>query len=102
MKFMTMVIMPADKVAEVAAASDKAWAARPAESRPKSAYVLMTVPFEAPPHSIVTVYITEEDNIDAVAARVYPVMLAGATVNIIPVMEYTPGGAVKTEKKLRG
>jgi len=37
-----------------------------------------------------------------VAARVYPVMLAGATVNIIPVMEYTPGGAVKTEKKLRG
>ena len=102
MKFMTMVIMPADKVAEVAAASDKAWAAQPAERRPKSAYVLMTVPFDAPPHSVVTVYITEEDSIDAVAARVYPVMLAGATVNIIPVMEYAPGGAVKTEKKLRG
>ncbi len=80
----------------------QAWAARPAESRPKNAYVLSAVPFDVPPRSVVTVYITEEDSMDAVGARVYPVMLAGATVNVIPVMEYTPGGATKTEKKLRG
>lgn len=102
MKFMTMVIMPADKVAEVAAASDKAWAARPAESRPKNAYVLSAVPFDVPPRSVVTVYITDEDSMEAVAARTYPVMLAGATVSVVPVMEYTPGAATKTEKKLRG
>jgi hypothetical protein len=102
MKFMTMTIMPAEKAAEVAAASDKAWATQPPERRPKSAYVLMTVPFEVPPHSMVSVYITEEDSIDAVAARAYPVMLTGATVNIIPLMELPVGGAAKTEKKLRG
>ena len=102
MKFMTMAVFPAGKAAEVAAASDKAWATQPAERRPKSAYVLMAVPFEVPPQSMVSVYVTEEDSIDAVAARVYPVMLAGANISIIPVMEYSPGGATKTEKKLRG
>jgi len=102
MKFMTMSVIPVEKMAEVAAASDKAWAGQPQERRPKNAYVLMTVPFEVPPHSMVSVYITEEESMEAVAARVYPVTLAGATVNIIPLMEYVPGVAAKTEKKLKG
>jgi hypothetical protein len=29
-------------------------------------------------------------------------MVAGATINVIPLVEYPMGGAAKTEKKLRG
>jgi hypothetical protein len=102
MKFMTMSIIPIEKMAEVTAASDKVWGAQPQERKPKNGYVLMSVPFEVPPRSMVSVYITEEDSIEAMAARVYPVTLAGATVNIIPLMEFAVGGATKIEKKLRG
>ena len=101
MKFMTMIIFPAEKAADIAVASDKTWAAVPRERRP-TAYVLMSVPFEVPPHSMVSVYITEEDNMEGVAARLYPVMLAGASINTIPLMELTLGGSAETEKKLKG
>ncbi len=93
MKFMTVSVLPIDKMAEVAAASDKAWSSQPQERRPKNAYVLMASLPEVPPHSAISVYITEEDSAEAIAARVYPVQLAGATVSIIPVMEFTVAAA---------
>ena len=102
MKFMVLAVVPIEKLGEAAAAHDKVWAAEPPERRPKSAYVLMCVPFEVPPHSMVTTYIIEADTMEAVAARVYPIMLAGASVNVIPLMEFTPGGAAKAQERFKG
>jgi len=102
MKFMSLVVYPVEKAAEVVAASDKVWTSQPRESRPESIYVLMCVPFDVPPNSLVTVTISESDSVETMAARVYPVMLAGATVNIIPLLEVPVTGGVKAEKKYKG
>jgi hypothetical protein len=102
MKFMTMSVYPVTKAAEVAAASDKVWASQPQEGRPASSFVLMAVPFPVPPDSLVVFSIGESDSAEAMAARVYPLMLAGATVNIIPLLEVSFGGGQEAEKKYRG
>jgi hypothetical protein len=103
MKFMTLVVEPVEKAAEVAAASDKGWANWPRESRPEVGYVMLCVPkFKVPPNSLVAFTISEADSADKISARVYPQMVAGATINVIPLVEYPMGGAAKIEKKLRG
>ena len=102
MKFLTMSIYPVAKAAEVAAASDKVWAGRSQEGQPPSAYVLMTVPFPVPPNSLVGITIGESESAEEMAARVYPLMLAGATVDIIPVLEVPLGAGAQAEKKYRG
>ena len=102
MKFMSLVVYPVEKTAEIAAATDKVWASQPRESRPESSYVLMCVPFDIPPNSLVSVTISESDSAETIAARVYPIMLAGATVNIIPLLDVPVTGGVKAEKKYRG
>jgi len=102
MKFMSLVVYPIEKTAEIAAASDKAWAGVPRERRPESVYTLMCVPFDVPPNSLVSVTISESDSAETMAARVYPLMLAGATVNIIPLLEVPVAGGVKAEKKYKG
>lgn len=102
MKFMTLSVYPVEKIAEVAAASDKVWANQPKESRPEASYVMMCVPFDTPPNSMVSVAINESDSAERIAARIYPVMLAGAEVQIIPLLEVPIGGGAKAEKKYRG
>lgn len=102
MKFMTLSVYPVEKTAEVAAASDKVWANQPRERRPEATYILMCVPFDVPPNSLVSVAISESDSAETMAARVYPLMLAGATVNIIPLLEVPIAGGAKAEKKYRG
>ena len=102
MKFMTMIVYPVEKAAEVSAASDKGWASVPQERRAESSYVLMSVPLDVPPNSLVAFSIGESDSAEAMAARAYPVMLAGATVNIIPLLEVPVAGAAKLEKKYKG
>ena len=102
MKFMTLVVYPIEKAAEIAAASDKVWANQPKESRPEAANVMMCVPFDVPPNSLVAFTISESDSAERIAARVYPLMLAGATVSVIPLLEMPIAGTVKTEKKYRG
>jgi hypothetical protein len=62
----------------------------------------MCVPFDVPPNSLVSVTISESDSAETMAARVYPLMLAGATINIIPLLEVPVTGGVKAEKKYRG
>jgi hypothetical protein len=101
MKFMSLVVYPVEKTAEVAAATDKVWAKQPKARRPEGSYVLMCVPFDVPPNSLVSVSISESDSAEAMAARVYPIMLAGATVNIIPLLEVAAAASVKAEKKYR-
>ena len=102
MKFLTMSIYPVAKAAEVGKASDKVWAGRSQEGQPRSAYVLMTVPFPVPPNSLVVVTIGESESAEEMAARVYPLMVAGATVDIIPLLEVPIGGGKEAEKKYRG
>ena len=102
MKFLTMSVYPVSKAKEVGAASDKVWAGRSQEGEPPSAYVLMTVPFPVPPNSLVVVTIGESDSAEEMAARVYPLMVAGATVDIIPVLEVPLGAGAEAEKKYRG
>jgi hypothetical protein len=102
MKFMTLSIYPVAKAAEVGAASDKVGASQPREGRPASAFMLMSVPFPVPPNSLVAFSIGEADTTESMAARVYPIMLAGADVNIIPLLEVPIGGGAEAEKKYRG
>jgi len=102
MKFMTLSVYPVEKTAEVAAASDKVWANQPRESRPEASYVMMCVPFDIPPNSLVSVTMDESDSAEKIAARVYPIMLAGATVQVIPLLEVPVAGGAKAEKKYRG
>jgi len=66
------------------------------------AYILSCVPFDVPPNSLVSFEISKSDSAETMAARVYPLMLAGATVNIIPLLEVRIAGSVKAEKKYRG
>ncbi len=101
MKFMTFSIYPVAMAAEVGKASDKVWAGRSQEGQPPSAYVLMTVPFPVPPNSLVVVTIGESESAEEMAARVYPLMVAGATVNIIPLLEVPLGAGAEAEKKYR-
>ncbi len=101
MKFMIMTAFAAEKAADIAAASDKIWAAQPRGRRPEKGYVLMSALSEVPPNSMVSFYVSEEDSTDEVAARTYPVTLAGASINVIPLMEFPLGAAAKTEKKLK-
>jgi len=104
MKFMTLVVEPVEKIAEISAASDKVWADVPKGNRPEASYVLLCVPrFDIPPNSIVAFGISESDSADSIAARNYPLMLAGATaVHVIPILEVPVTGAAKAEKKYRG
>jgi len=102
MKFMTLSIYPVEKAPEIAVASDKGWSSVPRERRPQAFYMLMSVPFDVPPNSLVDFTISESDSAEAMAAMVYPYMLAGATVHIIPLLEVAIAGAVKLEKKYKG
>jgi len=101
MKFMSLTIYPVEKAAEIAAATDKVWGKEPKERRPESIYVLMSVPFDVPPNSQVGFLIEESDSVEAMAARAYPIMLAGGMVHIIPLLEVPMAGAAKVEKKLK-
>jgi len=104
MKFMTLVIEPVEKVAEISAASDKVWASVPRGDRQGVSYVMLGVPqFDVPPNSLVAFGIGEAENVEVIAARTYPLLLAGATaVHVIPVLEVPVTGAAKAEKKYRG
>ena len=102
MKFMTFTIYPVAMAAEVGKASDKVWAARSHKGEPPSAYVLMTVPFPVPPNSLVVVTVGDSESAEEMASRVYPLMVAGATVHVIPVLEMPLGGGAEAEKKYKG
>ena len=101
MKFMTMSVYPVSQSAEVGAASDQVSRDHPSEGAPSSFFVMMSVPFDAPPNSIVAFSIGESDNAESMAARVYPLMLAGASVSIVPLLEVPVGGGAEAEKKYR-
>jgi len=104
MKFLTLSMWPLEKTAEVSAAGDKASAKLPKERREGSNYILMCIPvgLDVPPGSMVSISIDEGDSVEEMAATIYPVELAGAHIQIIPLLEVPAGGSVKADKKYRG
>lgn len=103
MKFLSFVTIPATKVAEVSAVSDKVLTNPPPGYQALANYACLAAPFDGiPPNSIVSVSISEADNAEALAAIQYPLVLAGATVHRVPIMDVAIGTAVQTEKKFKG
>ena len=103
MKFMHFTIFPVEKGADVAAVSDKVWANVPQKNRPEANYLMLCIPqFNIPPNSLVVSTITEDDSAEAIAARVYPLSLAGATIHSVPLLDMPIVAGAKTEKKYRG
>ncbi len=100
MKFMSFTMFDVAKAAEVAAAGDTV--SNTPGRKVLAQYLCEAIPFPGvPPNTIVVVAITEAESNEAISAAMYPVMLAGATVHMVPVLEMPVGGAAETEKQYR-
>ena len=105
MKFLLFAMWDAAKTAEVAQAADKAWASPPPGIKMLAHYLCQGIPFPGvllPPNTLVSVGIIEADTNEALATAAYPVVLAGAAVWHVPVLELPVSGAAEVEKKYRG
>ena len=100
MKFMVFTMYDAAKAAEVMQASDKA--AKMPGQKLLALYVCGGKPFDGvPPNTLVAISVREAESAEALAAVEYTLILAGATVWAVPVVELPVGGAVAEEKKYR-
>jgi len=103
MKFLNLNLFDVAKTAEVAQASDKVWASPPAGTKMLASYVSLSPVFpNQPPNTMVGFNITEAENAEAMAAVHYPMMIAGATIYAIPILELPLVGAAEVEKKYKG
>jgi len=103
MKFLTLNLFDVAKTAEVAQASDKVWASPPAGTKILASYVSLSPVFpNQPPNTMVGISITEAENAEAIAAVHYPMMIAGATIYAVPILELPLVGAQEVEKKYKG
>jgi len=101
MKFLSFSMYDVAKTAEVAAAGDKV--VNTPGVKVLGQYVCLAIPFPGvPPNTLVTCSITEAESAEVLAAVSYPLMLAGATVHRVPIMEVPMGAGAETEKKFRG
>jgi len=100
MKFLGFAMYDAAKAAEVAQASDKV--AKTPGRKVLASYMCMGIAFPGvPPNTLVSISVAEYESNEAMAAAMYPVALAGATVWAVPVLEMTVGRGAATEKKYR-
>lgn len=100
MKHLVIAVFDPAKASEMAALSDKT------SSIPGinilAAYACLGTPFPGvPPNNMVTFSICDDETAEAIAAALYPMMQAGATIYRVPIMELPAGGTAETEKKLR-
>jgi len=103
MKFLNLNLFDVAKAVEVAQASDKVWTSPPAGAKILSSYVTLSPVFpNQPPNTMVGFSITEAENAEAMAAVHYPMMIAGATIYAIPILELPLVGAIDVEKKYKG
>ena len=101
MKFLTFVVFDSSKAADIAAATDKLQVAPPKGYNVLNQFVCVSPPFPVPPNSIVGVSITEGEDAEALVSANYTMLLAGATVHRVPLMDVPTSGSVETEKQLR-
>jgi len=103
MKFLTFTVTDMAKVPEVAQVSDKVWASPPPGIKVEANYVCLSPPFPGvSPNTLVSIAIVDAESAEAIAATSYPMMLAGANIHRVPLLELPVGGAAKVEKKYRG
>jgi len=101
MKFLTFVVFDSTKAADIAAAMDRIQVSPPKGYKVLSQFVCVSPPFPVPPNSIVGVSITEGENAEALVSANYTMLLAGATIHRVPLMEVAAGAAAKVEKELK-
>ena len=102
MKFLTFSLVDVAKIAEVAQASDKAWASPPPGIKVLANYTCQGIAFPGvPPNTLVTIGVVEAESNEAMAAINWPIALAGATLWNVPVLELPVAGAAEVEKKMR-
>lgn len=103
MKFLTFTWYDASKATELATIVDKMQASYPPGLKNLGQYACLAIPFPGlPPNTIVSFSITEAESAEALAAISYPLVLAGATIHRVPILEIPVGGGAKVEKKFRG
>ena len=100
MKFLVFAMFDVAKAAEMAQANDKL--AKTPGRKVLSTYSCMGLAFPGvPPNTIVTISVVEYETSEAMAAVLYPLEVAGATVWAVPVLEMPAAGHAATEKKYR-
>lgn len=100
MKFLGFAMYDVAKTVEVAQASDKV--AKTPGRKVLADYVCEGIAFPGqPPNTLVSITVAEYESNEAVAAALYPMAIAGATVWAVPVLEMQVGRGAATEKKYR-
>jgi hypothetical protein len=100
MKFLMFSMFDVAKTADIAQLGDKL--AKTPGRKVLASYICMGQAFPGvPPNTMVGVSIADYESTEAMAAALYPMELAGATVWAVPVLETTPGRTTATEKKYR-
>jgi hypothetical protein len=100
MKFLVFAMFDVAKAAEMAQVNDKL--AETPGRKVLSNYTCMGLAFpNVPPNTITTVSVVEYENSEAMAAVLYPLEVAGATVWAVPVLEMPVGRHTAAEKKYR-
>lgn len=105
MKFLLFTMWDAAKTAEMAQVHDKVWSSPPPGVKMLADYICQGMPFPGvllPPNTLVSVGIIEAESNEALAAAAYPVVLAGASLWHVPVLELPVVGTAEVEKKFRG
>jgi hypothetical protein len=104
MKFLSFTTFNISKLGEVAQAADKLGKNPPEGYKILAMYSCQANPFtgtELARGDMVSVSIIESDSAEAMASASLEMMMAGATVNRIPVMEIPTGDAEGTVEKLK-
>lgn len=103
MKFMVIAVWDVDKGAELAKVTEKVDAAPPSGYKPLARYMCLAHPCAGFPSGTgVSVLIAEAESAEAIIKGTYPAMLAGADINVVPVLEIPLARATRVEKKARG
>jgi hypothetical protein len=100
MKFLVFAVFDVAKAAEMAQANDKL--AETPGRKVLSTYTCMGLAYPGvPPNTIVSISVVEYESSQAMAAVLYPLEVAGATIWAVPVLDVPVGGHAATEKELR-
>lgn len=103
MKFIVTYIWEPGIAAEISKFDDKIAAAPPPGYKELAHYICLGKPFDGiPPGKAVTFQLVEADSAEVMAAVWYPMMLLGANVNYVPVIDAPVGNMTELEKQSKG
>lgn len=104
MKFLSVNTYPVEKLSEVVKATDKLAKNPPEDYKMLATYSCLANPFpgaELPPGTLISVAIIESNNAASLATASLEMLLAGANVNRVPVLDVSPGDAEETTEKIK-